>query len=91
MKDMPAMVAEPGSVTISSSLTADVGTDFLNVLDTTQKALITGLVDIQRDDLYEIVTTRRAISTQLRRFITLRMNNYFVSIIEKNSGVNPPS
>jgi gluconolactonase len=70
MKDMPAMVAAPGTVTISSSLTADVGTDFLNVLDTTQKALVTGLVDIQRNDLYEIVTTRRLISTQLRRFMT---------------------
>jgi len=43
-----------------------VGTDFLAVLDTTQKALVTGLTDIQRNDLY----TRRLISTQLRRFMT---------------------
>lgn len=68
MKDAPAMAGT--NVTISDSLTADVGTDFLNVLDTTQKALVTGLVDIQRTDLYEIVSTRRLISTQLRRFIT---------------------
>ncbi len=54
----------------ASSLTADVGTDFLNVLTTTQKALVTGLTEIQRSDLYEIVSTRRLISTQLRRFIT---------------------
>jgi len=69
MKDMPAMESAT-PVTISSSLTADVGTDFLNVLDTTQKALVTGLTDIQRNDLLEIVSTRRLISTQLRRFIT---------------------
>ena len=69
MKDMPAMVSST-PVTISSSLTADVGTDFLNVLTTTQKALVTGLTEIQRSDLYEIVSTRRLISTQLRRFIT---------------------
>ncbi len=68
MKDAPAMAAGPG-FTIPDTLTADMGTDFKAPLTTTQAALITNLVDIQRDDLLEIVATRRAISTELRKFI----------------------
>ncbi len=67
MKDMPAM-GNP-NFTIPDNLTADMGSDFLGKLTETQATLVTGLVDIQRDDLYEIVETRQAISTQLRRFM----------------------
>ena len=68
MKDMPAM-GNP-DFTIDSNLTADMGSDFLAALTTSQAALITDLVEIQRDDLYAILETRRAIATQLRRFMT---------------------
>ncbi len=69
MKDAPAMAAGPG-FTIDSNLTADMGNRFIAALSATQAPLVTGLVDIQRDSLMEIVTTRRLIATQLRRFIT---------------------
>jgi hypothetical protein len=69
MKDGPAMAAGPG-FTISSTLTADMGSSFLKLLTTEQAALVTNLVNIQKDDLNAIVETRRAISTQLRSFIT---------------------
>lgn len=68
MKDMPAM-GNP-DFTIDSNLTADMGSDFLGVLTASQAALVTDLVEIQRNDLYAIVETRRAIATQLRRFMT---------------------
>ncbi|MBF0102788.1 MAG: SMP-30/gluconolactonase/LRE family protein [Desulfobacterales bacterium] len=68
MKDAPAMAAGPG-FTIDSNLTADMGTSFLGILTTAQAAMVTNLVDIQRDDLNGIVETRRAISTELRKFI----------------------
>lgn len=67
MKDMPAMGNRDFS--IPTELTADMGSAFLALLTNSQADLITDLVDIQRDDLYEIVDTREAISTQLRRFI----------------------
>ena len=68
MKDAPAMAAGPG-FTIDSNLTANMGSDFINALSTEQASLITSLVDIQRDDLYAIVDTRRDISTELRKFL----------------------
>jgi len=68
MKDAPAMAAGPG-FTIPSNLTGSMGAAFLNSLNATQAALISGLVDIQRDDLLAIVETRRAISSELRKFI----------------------
>lgn len=67
MKDMPAM-GNP-DYTISTEITGDSGKDFLNILNEEQRALITGLVDIQRDELLEIVETRRIISKQLREFM----------------------
>lgn len=69
MKDAPAMAAGPG-FTIPSTLTADMGSNFIKLLTTDQAALVTNLVTIQKSDLNEIVTTRRSISTQLRRFLT---------------------
>jgi hypothetical protein len=68
MKDIPAM-GNP-DYSISTSLTGDSGEAFLAALTPGQRALVTGLVDEQRADLGEIVTTRRAIATQLRRFMT---------------------
>ncbi|MDM8528087.1 SMP-30/gluconolactonase/LRE family protein [Anaerolineales bacterium HSG24] len=71
MKDMPAMASGPGiSFTIPSDLTAQMGADFLATLNITQSQLVTGLVDIQRDTLNDIVDTREEMSTQLRKFIT---------------------
>ncbi len=66
MKTAPAMGKQDYS--ISTSLTGDSGEAFLNALTDAQRKLITDLPDLQRKDLAEIVTTRRAISTELRRF-----------------------
>ena len=67
MKDIPAM----GNVgfSISTSLTGDSGEAFVAALTGPQRQLVTGLVVQQRADLAEIVRTRRAIATELRRFM----------------------
>ena len=67
MKDIPAM-GNP-NFSISTSLTGDSGEAFLAALTDPQRELVTGLVDGQRADLAEIVRTRRAIATELRRFM----------------------
>ncbi len=67
MKDMPAM-GNP-DYSISTSITGDSGKEFLNILTEEQKKLITDLVDIQRDELLEIVETRRTVAKQLREFM----------------------
>ena len=67
MKDAPAMHQK--NYSISTSLTGDSGEAFLNLLDPVQRERITGLVELQRADLRDIVTTRRAIATELRRFL----------------------
>lgn len=67
MKDIPAM--GNANFSISTSLTGDSGEAFLAALTPAQRALVTGLVDLQRPDLQEIVAVRRAISTELRRFM----------------------
>jgi hypothetical protein len=66
LKDTPVM-STGGS--IDTNLTANAGITFLLTLTDTQAALVTGLVDIQRQDLYEIVDRREDMSTQFRRFI----------------------
>lgn len=66
MKTAPAMGKR--NYSISTSLTGDSGEAFLSTLTTTQRKLITDLVDLQREDLGEIVKTRRAIAAELRRF-----------------------
>ena len=66
LKDTPVMST---GGTIDPNLTATAGITFLLTLDPTQYALVTGLVDIQRPGLYEMVDRRRDIATQLRRFI----------------------
>jgi hypothetical protein len=66
MKTAPAMGKQDYS--ISTSLTGDSGEAFLATLTDAQRKRITDLVDLQRPDLDEIVKTRRAIATELRRF-----------------------
>ena len=67
MKTAPAMGKQ--NYSISTSLTGDSGEAFLAALTDAQRKLITDLVDLQRQDLAEIVKTRRAIATELRRFL----------------------
>jgi hypothetical protein len=67
MKTAPAMGKQ--NYSISTSLTGDSGEAFLATLDESQRRLVTDLVDLQRQDLDEIVRTRRAIATELRRFL----------------------
>ncbi len=66
MKTAPAMGKR--NYSISTLLTGDSGEAFLAALNESQRKLITDLVDLQRQDLDEIVRTRRAIATELRRF-----------------------
>jgi hypothetical protein len=66
LKDTPVMSAG-GS--IDPNLTATAGITFQLTLDSTQLALVTGLVDTQRTSLSVIVERRRDIATQLRRFM----------------------
>ncbi|MCP5104660.1 MAG: hypothetical protein GY950_14845 [bacterium] len=68
LKDMPAM-GNPG-YSIDPNLTANKGAAFLGALTDSQAELVSGLVDIQRDDLYAIVDRRTDISTLLRGFMT---------------------
>lgn len=67
MKDIPAM-GNP-NYSISTSLTGDSGEAFLAALTEPQRKLVTNLVEQQRADLNEIVKVRRAIATELRRFM----------------------
>ncbi|MCP3939105.1 MAG: hypothetical protein GY708_27470 [Actinomycetia bacterium] len=69
MKDIPAMLSQQAGsdVTINENLTGAYGDRFLDVLSTDQRALIEGLADNQRPLMEELVATREAIATQLRR------------------------
>jgi hypothetical protein len=67
MKDAPA-VGNP-NYTISSNLTGDMGDAFLKVLTPAQAAPITGLVEGQKQALYEIVDRREDVAALLREFI----------------------
>ncbi len=66
LKDWPAM-GNP-NYTINEQLTATAGQDFLHALPTAQANRVTGLVDVQRSALLEIVQRRTDIATLLRRF-----------------------
>ncbi len=68
MKDIPPLIARE-AVTIDTNLTADMGQAFLDALDETQASLITGLVDIQRTDLNNIVLQRQKTAEKLRLFM----------------------
>jgi len=67
MKDMPAM-GNP-DYTIGMEITGDKGALFLDKLDTNQRVKITGLVDLQRENLLKMTDLRKEISTELRKFM----------------------
>jgi hypothetical protein len=68
MKTAPAMGKQ--NYSISTTLTGDSGEAFLGTLNETQRKTVLDIIELQRKDLAEIVTTRRAIATELRRFQT---------------------
>ncbi len=68
MKTAPAM-GKP-NYSISTTLTGDSGESFLNSLNEAQRKSITDLIALQRQDLQEIVNIRKAIASELRRFLT---------------------
>jgi len=68
MKDMPAMGKK--DYDISTSVTGDSGKSFLEILTAEQRSGVTAIPDLQRKDLKEIVDVRRAISTELRKFLS---------------------
>jgi Spy/CpxP family protein refolding chaperone len=73
LKDAPAMAAAAAGrrdYRISTSLTGDSGEMFLGLLDAGQLRLMTDILERQRRPLAEIVEVRRAISTELRKFLT---------------------
>jgi len=63
MKDYPAM--NDPNYFIDTAITGDSGQNFLNTLDTTQRALITSIIDEQRAALAEIAQIRTTVSTEL--------------------------
>jgi len=66
MKTAPAMGKK--NYSISTSLTGDSGQSFLDALTPAQRSQITGIIDLQRKDLAQIVVVRRAISDELLKF-----------------------
>ena len=67
LKDMPAMGKR--DYDISTALTGDLGEQFLQTLNQEQRRQMTDIIDRQRKTLAGIVEVRRAISTELRRFL----------------------
>jgi hypothetical protein len=67
MKDMPAMGQR--DFDISTTVTGDSGQAFLGTLSPEQRGWVTSAVERQRGALAELVKVRRAISTELRRFL----------------------
>jgi len=67
MKDMPAMGKK--DFDISTSVTGDSGKAFIQALTPEQQKNITTIPDRQRDALKQVIETRRAISTELRKFL----------------------
>lgn len=67
MKDMPAMGKR--DYDISTSLTGDSGQEFLRLLTPGQRACITDIPARQQAAMREIVEVRKAISTELRKFM----------------------
>ena len=68
LKDAPAVHQK--NYSISTALTGDSGEAFLAALNPPQREQITSLVDLQRNDLLDIVSTRRAVATELRLFMS---------------------
>jgi Spy/CpxP family protein refolding chaperone len=67
MKDMPAMGKR--DYNISTSRTGDSGKAFLEALTPEQRSSITGILARQRKAIMETIEVRRAISTELRKFL----------------------
>jgi len=65
MKDYPAM--NNPDYFISTAITGDSGQEFLKILNTEQRALITGIIEEQRSALNEIAEIRTTVSTELRK------------------------
>ena len=85
MKTAPAMGKQDYS--ISTALTGDSGSTFLAALTLVQQQIIVNLVGRQRQDLSEIVKTRRAIATELRRFLKAESaDKYKVLALSKRYG-----
>jgi hypothetical protein len=68
LKDWPAM-GNP-NYTIDETLTANAGQNFLDLLTTAQAEKVRGIVDLQKNALNELVLKRKAISSELRKFLT---------------------
>ena len=68
IKDAPAM--GNAGYTIDESITGDKGEAFINALSSTQKPIITNIVDTQRTAINVVVEKRRAISTELRKALS---------------------
>lgn len=68
MKDYPAM--HNPDYFISTSLTGDSGKDFLNILNSGQRGLITGIIEEQRPALKEIGQIRKSVCNELRKAMT---------------------
>ncbi len=68
LKDYPAVGND--DYFISTTLTGDSGQAFLNVLNPDQRALITGIIDVQRPILEEIAQIRTGVCTELRKAMT---------------------
>ena len=68
MKDAPAVHQK--NYSISTALTGDSGEAFLAALNPTQREQVTSLVELQRKDLQDIVSTRRTVATELRQFMS---------------------
>lgn len=83
LKDWPAM-GNP-NYSINEQLTANAGTDFLNLLNNTQRALMTGITSLQKSVLLAVVEDRKNISTELRKFLTTSAPNqdYVLSLCEQ--------
>jgi len=67
VKDAPA-VRNP-HYGIGTELTGEGGADFIKALTAAQQPHITGLTDRQRPILQDLVKTRRALATELRKFL----------------------
>lgn len=65
MKDYPAM--NNPNYFISTAITGDSGQEFLKILNTDQRALITGIIGEQRSSLQEIAQIRTTVATELRK------------------------
>jgi hypothetical protein len=83
LKDWPAM-GNP-NYTIDETLTASAGQNFLAILTTNQADQLKGVVEQQKSALLELVDKREAISTELRKFLSLQKadSSIIISLSER--------